>query len=79
MFSFFANLFRIGRKLPTIVAVVRSLIDVIGSEQVQFLLETIRGALEKETPDPEHPPETEPERIRLTERLLRRLGLSRDA
>jgi hypothetical protein len=71
------NLLAIGRKLPAIIAILKSIIDVIGSDQVQKILEAIRGALIKESPEkiPEIP-QTENQRIRIVKRLQQRLGLA---
>ena len=65
------NLWKIWRSAPQIIAIITAIIDIIGSVQVQNLLEAIRDALKKEVPA--LPPATEPERQRVVQRLLRRL------
>jgi len=67
------NLWKIWRSAPQIIAILTAIMDIIGSAQVQSLLESIRDALKKEVPHPAKPPATEPERKRVVQRLLRRL------
>jgi len=70
------NLWKIWRSAPQIIVVITAIMDIIGSAQVQNLLESIRDALKKEVPNPAKPPATEPERERIVKRLLRRLTLN---
>lgn len=82
MIQFLKNLWAIGWKLPAMVAVIRAIVDVVGSEQVQTLLEAFRDALKKEAPNPDIIPDTEPARLRLFDRIRQRralddLGLSK--
>jgi hypothetical protein len=73
---FLSNLWFLLTKAPQIIGIIKMIIDIIGSPQVQSLLESILSALKKEVPTPDKMPKTEPERIRLLERLRRRLALS---
>jgi hypothetical protein len=75
IFTFFYNLFSILKKAPAIISIVKALIDVIGSQQVQTFLESFRDALKKEVPTPDNVPVTEPERLRLLDRVRKNLSL----
>lgn len=82
MIQLFKNILAIGSKLPAIIAVIRAIADVVGSDQVQALLEAFRDALKKEVPNPDIIPDTEPARLRLVDRIRQRralddLGLSK--
>jgi hypothetical protein len=71
--TFLFNLWQIGRSAPQIIGIVKAIIDVIGSKQVQSILDSIREALKTET----HSnviPTSEPERERLVRRILRRMN-----
>jgi hypothetical protein len=70
------NLLQILFKAPQIIGIVKAILDIVGSEQVQKILESIRDALKTELPNPTLPPETEPERKRLVRRTFRRLALN---
>jgi hypothetical protein len=80
MFTFIWNLlinlpslFKILKKTPDVIVVLKMIMDVVGSEQVQKILEAIRDALKKETL-PDSLPTTEPERERIVTRLFKRLA-----
>jgi translation initiation factor 2 gamma subunit (eIF-2gamma) len=70
--TFIANLWFLLTK-PQIIVIVKAIIDIIGSTQMQKLLESIKGTLKEEAPIV--PPVTEPERERLVKRLFQRLAL----
>lgn len=74
MLVFLKNLWAICRRLPAIIAIIRTIIDVVGSETVQAFLEAIRDAVIKEKGTVE-PPKTDTERRRLWDRILRRRAL----
>ena len=61
---------------PQIIGIVMAIVDIVGSAQVQKILESIRDALKTELPHPIPPPTTEPERERLVKRLFRRLAFN---
>ena len=71
--TFLLNLWQILIKAPQIIGIIKAIIDVVGSEQVQKILESIREALNKETPM-DSLPTSEPERERLVRRIFRRLA-----
>ena len=71
--TFLFNLWQILTKAPQIIGIIKAIIDIVGSAQVQKLLEAIRDALKQETQNPAVPPSTEPERERLVKRLVQRL------
>jgi hypothetical protein len=71
--TFLSNLWQILMKAPQIVGIIKAIMDIVGSAQVQKLLESIRETLTMEIPNPDSPPQTEPERERIIKRLLRRL------
>jgi hypothetical protein len=71
--TFLTNLWQIITKAPQIIGIVKAIIDIVGSTQVQKLLEAIRDAMTSEIADPNKPPQTEPERERLVKRLIRAL------
>jgi len=73
MTAFFA-LIQILFKAPQIIGIIKTIIDIVGSAQVQSLLEAIRDALKKEVVDQGTPPKTETERVRLFRRVVRRWG-----
>jgi hypothetical protein len=75
MITFIANLWSIGTKLPAIVAIIKAIIDVIGSDQIKSILQTIKDVVTKET-EKEEIPATEPQRLRLVDRIKTRLGLA---
>jgi len=66
------NLLQILFKAPQIIGIVKAILDVVGSEQVQKILEA--DGLKTEVPATELPPQTEPERERLVKRLFKRLA-----
>jgi hypothetical protein len=74
--TIFLNLLQIFFKAPQIIGIIKAILDIVGSVQVQKLLETIRDALKTELPNPALPPATEPDRERLVKRLFRRLALN---
>jgi hypothetical protein len=78
MLTFIQNFWVILTKAPAIISIIRAIIDVVGSDQVQKILEVIRDALIKEAPPTKIPdiPETENQRQRIVDRLKRKLGLS---
>jgi len=67
------NIWQILTKAPQIIGIIKAIIDVIGSKQVQKVLEAIRDAMNIESPMVGSC-QTEPERERLARRILRRLG-----
>jgi len=71
--TFLINLWQIVTKAPQIVGIVKAIIDIVGSAQVQKLLESIRDALKMDVSSSDALPTSEPERERLVQRLLRRL------
>jgi len=73
--TFLINLWQILIKAPQIIGIIKAIIDVVGSEQVQKILEAIREALKKETPV-DSLPATEPERERVVRRLFQRLAIN---
>ena len=68
--TFLTNLWLILTKAPQIIGIIKTIIDIVGSTQVQKLLEAIRDAMKIEIAD--KPPQTEPERERLVRRFLQR-------
>jgi hypothetical protein len=72
--TFLTNLWQILRTAPQIVGIIKAILDVVGSAQVQKILESIRDALKTEVPNSAALPTTEPERERLVKRLFRRLA-----
>ena len=70
-----SNLFHILFKAPQVIGIIKAIIDIVGSAQVQQILESIRDALKKEVPALEKPPATEPERKRLVQRLFKQMAL----
>jgi hypothetical protein len=77
MIALLKNLWAIGMKLPTIIAILKSIIDVIGSDQVKRILEAIRDAVAGESVNPiPEIPQTEGQRRRIADRIRRRLGLT---
>jgi len=71
--AFLSNLWHVLTKTPQIIGIIKAIMDIVGSAQVQKLLESIRDALKTEISCPDSPPTTEPERERLVKRLLQRL------
>jgi hypothetical protein len=67
------NLFQILRAAPQIIGIIKAIIDVVGSAQVQKILESLWDALKKETP-PDAIPTSEPERERIVQRVWKRLA-----
>ena len=70
-----SNLWQILVKAPQVIGILRAILDLVGSSQVQKILETIRDVLKSEVPNLSLPPATEAERERLVKRLFRRLAL----
>jgi len=71
--TFFLNLWQILTKAPQIIGIIKAILDVVGSAQVQKILEAIRDAMNMEVPTG-GPCGSEPERERLVRRILRRMG-----
>jgi hypothetical protein len=77
----FGTIIRILFQAPQIIDIVKTIMDIVGSAQVQNLLEAIRDALQKEVAKGGAPPKTEAEREGLFKRILQRrtfgnLGMS---
>jgi len=72
--TFLSNLWQILIKAPQIISIIKAIIDLVGSAQVQKILEAIRDALQTEVSAPALPPATEPERERIVQRLFQRLA-----
>jgi hypothetical protein len=62
-------------KAPPIIAVVTAMIDLLGSAQVQALLEAIREAIKKEVATQGTLPKTEEERVGFFKRIFQRWAL----
>ena len=71
--TFLLNLWQILTKAPQIIGIIKAIIDVVGSAQVQKILEAIREAMNTEAPMVGQC-QSEPERERLVRRILRRIG-----
>ena len=71
--TFLLNLWQIVTKAPQIIGIIKAIIDVIGSKQVQTILEAIREAINTEVPMVT-PCETESAQERLVRRIVRQLG-----
>jgi len=71
--TFLSNLFHILFKAPQIIGIIKAILDVIGSTQVQKVLESIRDALKTEKQE-NSIPTSEPERERLVKRIFKRLS-----
>lgn len=76
MITFLSNLWIILAKAPALIGIIKALIDIVGSAQVQSFLTAVRDALKQEVPDKNTVPETEPERERLFQRIRRRMALA---
>jgi hypothetical protein len=74
MLAFLSNLWAIGKRVPTVLAVIRVITDIIGSAQVQALLESIKDAVVREK-EVVGPPKTEKKKVRLWDRIRRRQAL----
>jgi hypothetical protein len=76
MMQFLTNLFSIIVKAPSIIAVIKAIMDVIGSEQIQKILESIRDILKDKTVSV--PPQDAPEPVKATlrQRIREKLGLA---
>jgi hypothetical protein len=72
--TFFTALLQIILKAPQIIGIIKSIIDVIGSEQVQTILETIRESLKQEVQALDSPLKTKADRVRLAERVRKRFA-----
>ena len=70
--TFLSNLWQILIKAPQIIGIIKAIIDIVGSAQVQKILETLRDALKTEISQSASLPTSEPERERLVKRFLRR-------
>jgi len=79
--TFLLNLWHIAKQVPQIIGVIKTIIDIVGLEQVQSLLMAIRDAVKKTAAEQGETPKTEEERVRLFKKLLQRrtfgnLGMS---
>jgi len=77
--TFLVNLWLVLKAAPQIIGIVKAIIDLVGSAQVQKILEAIRDALKQEIPTRDSIPTSEPERARIVTRLFRRLASKFDA
>ena len=77
--TFLVNLWQVLKAAPQIIGIVKTIIDLVGSAQVQKILEAIRDALKQEIPTSDAVPISEPERKRIVTRLFRRLASKFDA
>ena len=68
------NLWQILVKAPQVIGIIKAIIDLVGSAQVQKILEAIRDALGSEVPNSTLSPASEQERERMVKRLFRRLA-----
>lgn len=70
------NLFLIMWKAPKLIGSIKSIMDIVGCDVVQRLLEAIKEALGGETIPPPNPDgETEPAKRRRLQRIKTSLGL----
>lgn len=69
--TFLTNLWHILTKAPQIIGMIKSIIDLVGSEHVQKILETIQEALQTESSLPDMRTASKPERERIVRKLLR--------
>lgn len=71
--TLFLNLWTILTKAPNIIAIIKAIMDVIGSTQVQKILEAIRDAMHDEGAMPNGTTD-EPGRKRLATRIRERFA-----
>ena len=76
-----SNLWVILTQAPQIIGIIKAIIDIVGSAQVQTLLTAIRDALKKQATEDGTIQNTESERVRFFQRVLQRrtfgnLGMS---
>ena len=72
--TFITNLWAILTKAPQIIGIIAAIMNVLGSTQVQKVLEAIKEAMHDEGAMP-NPTTDEPTRERLVTRIFRRLAL----
>lgn len=76
MLTFLGNLWRIGTRLPAILSILREIMDIVGSVQVQAILQSIKNILTNEVEQEKAVPTTEAGRKRLLDRFRRRQALA---
>lgn len=74
MWTFLSNLWAIGKHAPAIIAAIRAIMDIIGSETVMAAIEAVKAAVVKQNTI-DGPPQTEAERVRLLDRIRQRFAL----
>jgi hypothetical protein len=77
------NLWTIGSGLPRLISLIAPIIRIIGSDEFQKMLESVYDAvvkalnqLRKESPEVPEIPQTETQRVRIVDRLKRRISLA---
>ena len=75
MFTFITNLWAIATKAPQIIGIIAAIMNVLGSTQVQKILEAVREAMQAESQTTTPIQSDEPARERFVTRVLRRLAL----
>jgi hypothetical protein len=77
------NLWTIGLSFPRVISLIAPIIRIIGSEEFQKMIESIYDSvlkalsqLRKESPEIPEIPETPTQRLRIVDRLKRRIGLA---
>jgi len=74
MFTFITNLWAIATKAPQIIGIIAAIMNVLGSTQVQKILEAVREAMQAESQTTTPIQSDEPARERFVTRVLRRLA-----
>ncbi|MDR1922812.1 MAG: hypothetical protein LBQ66_00440 [Planctomycetaceae bacterium] len=77
--SLITNMWAIGKNIPTIIAIVKSICDLIGSDAVQSVFQSIKETIEKIKIAQPDVIEVTPEKTaeeKLTERIKERLSLA---
>jgi len=72
--TFISNLFSILWNIPSVIGIIKAIMDIVGSDAVKQILEAIRGVVQSEAKITTTP-ETEQERKWFLQRIRDRVGL----
>jgi len=75
MLTFISNLYFVLRNFPSAITIIKTVMDIIGSQAVQNILEAVRDAVRTEQRQCSIEPITEPQRKRFVQRVRDRIAL----
>jgi hypothetical protein len=73
MITFISNLYSVLTKAPAVIGLIKAIIDIVGSTEMTSIINSIKDALQKESPAGDTVKVTESDKIRLGQRIRNRI------